>query len=95
MPRPINDDTGPLPMSRNSAIRFVSFRFSLELCVLPGSERSRMKADIDPMTIDTNVNWESIGGMEHHVRALKEMVMFPLLYPEIFQVTDALDSGIC
>ena len=36
------------------------------------------------MTLDTSVTWDSIGGLDHHIRSLKEMVVFPLLYPEIF-----------
>ena len=62
------------------------------------------------MTIDTSINWNSIGGLDHRksslhyllllsnklnsflhhlnapdIKLLKEMVMFPLLYPEIFE----------
>lgn len=29
-----------------------------------------------------------MGGLQGHVRALKEMVMFPLLYPEYFERFD-------
>jgi hypothetical protein len=51
-----------------------------------GSRRGKdSKGDVDPMTIDPSINWNSIGGLDHHVKLLKEMVMFPLLYPEIFQ----------
>lgn len=42
-------------------------------------------ADIDPMTIDRSVTFDSVGGLGKHVQALKEMVVFPLLYPEIFE----------
>lgn len=31
------------------------------------------------------VCFDSIGGLSHHILALKEMVVFPLLYPEIFE----------
>lgn len=31
------------------------------------------------------VRFDSIGGLSHHILALKEMVVFPLLYPEIFE----------
>ena len=41
-------------------------------------------ADVDPMNIDRMVTFESVGGLKHHVRALKEMIIFPLLYPEVF-----------
>ncbi|XP_055081091.1 ATPase family AAA domain-containing protein 2-like isoform X2 [Periophthalmus magnuspinnatus] len=41
-------------------------------------------ADIDPMAIDQSVGFDSIGGLSEHISALKEMVVFPLLYPEVF-----------
>jgi SpoVK/Ycf46/Vps4 family AAA+-type ATPase len=44
-------------------------------------------ADIDPMKT-VNIGWDSIGGLQHHVDALKEMVVLPLLYPEVFQKFD-------
>ncbi len=42
------------------------------------------KADIQPMQIDQSISWDSIGGLTSHIKALKEMVLFPLLYPEVF-----------
>jgi len=41
-------------------------------------------ADVDPMAIDTSVTFEKVGGLEGHLRCLKEMVVFPMLYREIF-----------
>ena len=41
-------------------------------------------ADIDPMTVDRSVTFDSIGGLQQHIQSLKEMVIFPLLYPEVF-----------
>ena len=41
-------------------------------------------ADVDPMNINRDVTFDSIGGLQHHIRALKEMIIFPLLYPEVF-----------
>ena len=31
------------------------------------------------------VTFDSVGGLGKHIRALKEMIVFPLLYPEIFE----------
>uniref|UniRef100_H2ZY34 ATPase family AAA domain containing 2B n=1 Tax=Latimeria chalumnae TaxID=7897 RepID=H2ZY34_LATCH len=42
-------------------------------------------ADVDPMNLDTSVRFDSVGGLSHHIHALKEMVVFPLLYPEVFE----------
>eukprot|EP00111_Clytia_hemisphaerica_P018767 TCONS_00055493-protein len=59
--------------------------------VLKNRERARelgagsSLADVEPMNIDSNTSFEDVGGLDHHIRSLKEMVVFPLLYPEIFQ----------
>ncbi|XP_060908447.1 ATPase family AAA domain-containing protein 2B isoform X1 [Labrus mixtus] len=55
-----------------------------------GVLRDRVKvgtslADVDPMSLDTSVKFESVGGLSNHIQSLKEMVVFPLLYPEIFE----------
>uniref|UniRef100_A0A3Q3GH50 ATPase family AAA domain-containing protein 2 n=1 Tax=Labrus bergylta TaxID=56723 RepID=A0A3Q3GH50_9LABR len=55
-----------------------------------GVLRDRVKvgtslADVDPMNLDTSVKFESVGGLSNHIQSLKEMVVFPLLYPEIFE----------
>jgi ATP-dependent 26S proteasome regulatory subunit len=42
-------------------------------------------ADVDPMNVDRSVTFESVGGLGKHVRALKEMIVFPLMYPEVFE----------
>ncbi|EDN02960.1 YTA7 protein [Histoplasma capsulatum] len=42
-------------------------------------------ADADPLGIDPNVNFDSVGGLQGHIDQLKEMVALPMLYPEIFQ----------
>lgn len=42
-------------------------------------------ADVDPMKVDRNVTFEQVGGLETYIRSLKEMVLFPLLYPEVFE----------
>ena len=41
-------------------------------------------ADIDPMDVDRSVTFGSIGGLGKHLRKLKEMIVFPLMYPEVF-----------
>lgn len=41
-------------------------------------------ADVEPMEMDMGVNFQSVGGIDDHINSLREMVMFPLLYPEIF-----------
>jgi hypothetical protein len=42
-----------------------------------------------------SVNWDGVGGLDGHVRALKEMVMLPLLYPELFaKMATAAPRGV-
>ncbi|KAI4903798.1 hypothetical protein NFI96_010267 [Prochilodus magdalenae] len=55
-----------------------------------GVLRDRVKvgaslADVDPMNLDTSVTFDSVGGLADHIKSLKEMVVFPLLYPEVFE----------
>ncbi|XP_075057470.1 ATPase family AAA domain-containing protein 2B isoform X2 [Mixophyes fleayi] len=55
-----------------------------------GILRERVKvgaslADVDPMNLDRSVRFDSVGGLSQHIYALKEMVVFPLLYPEVFE----------
>ncbi|KAG8196814.1 hypothetical protein JTE90_027530 [Oedothorax gibbosus] len=55
-----------------------------------GALRDRVKigsslADIDPMNIDKSVSFDNVGGLDKHIRSLKEMILFPLMYPEVFQ----------
>ncbi|XP_062323855.1 ATPase family AAA domain-containing protein 2B isoform X1 [Osmerus eperlanus] len=42
-------------------------------------------ADVDPMNLDNSVKFDSVGGLSNHIQSLKEMVVFPLLYPEVFE----------
>ena len=44
-----------------------------------GGGRQRDRADVDPVELDASVTWDSVGGLEHHVQQLKEMVMMPLM----------------
>ena len=30
------------------------------------------------------ITFDSVGGLSKHIRSLKEMIVFPLLYPEVF-----------
>ncbi|KAG7261558.1 hypothetical protein CRUP_026396 [Coryphaenoides rupestris] len=55
-----------------------------------GVLRDRVKvgaslADVDPMHLDSSVRFDSVGGLSKQIQALKEMVVFPLLYPEVFE----------
>ncbi|XP_075494517.1 ATPase family AAA domain-containing protein At1g05910-like [Primulina tabacum] len=45
---------------------------------------SKGGADIQPVQIDEHVSFNDIGGLSGYIDALKEMVFFPLLYPDFF-----------
>lgn len=49
------------------------------------SKRDLLKADATPISVDRSISWDSIGGLKQHITALKEMIVLPLLYPEVFQ----------
>ncbi|KAG5330467.1 ATAD2 protein, partial [Acromyrmex heyeri] len=46
------------------------------------------KADINPITLDTNIRFNDVGGLETHIHCLKEMVIFPMMYPDVFERYD-------
>lgn len=37
------------------------------------------------MQVDPSVSFDQVGGLEQYVKALKEMVFLPLVYPELFE----------
>ncbi|XP_047120172.1 ATPase family AAA domain-containing protein 2-like [Schistocerca piceifrons] len=47
-------------------------------------EASKKLADVNPVVLDTSIRFEDVGGLEEHIRCLKEMVVFPMLYKEVF-----------
>jgi SpoVK/Ycf46/Vps4 family AAA+-type ATPase len=48
------------------------------------SRRDLSRADVLPMVVDQGINFESVGGLDRHVVSLKELVVLPLLYPDVF-----------
>ncbi|XP_078447177.1 cell division cycle protein 48-related / CDC48-like protein [Wolffia australiana] len=45
---------------------------------------SKGGADIQPIQVDESISFDDIGGLSEYINALKEMVFFPLLYPDFF-----------
>ncbi|KER21284.1 hypothetical protein T265_15132 [Opisthorchis viverrini] len=41
-------------------------------------------ADIEPMTMDDSVGFDQVGGHDRHILALKESIVLPLMYPDVF-----------
>ena len=52
------------------------------------SQRDLLRADVAPVAVDPRLGFQSVGGLEKHIQALKEMVVLPLLYPEVFERFD-------
>lgn len=40
---------------------------------------------IKPETLDSTVRFNSIGGLDSHIQCLKEMILLPMMYPEVFK----------
>lgn len=40
---------------------------------------------IGPEKLDANVRFSSIGGLDGHIQCLKEMILLPMMYPEVFR----------
>ena len=37
------------------------------------------------LQVDTSVNFDQVGGLDHYLKQLNEMVFLPLVYPELFE----------
>jgi hypothetical protein len=49
-----------------------------------GPAKKTNAADITPVEVPTDISLDSVGGLDDHINKLKEMVMLPLLYPELY-----------
>ncbi|KAJ1928918.1 TAT-binding protein-like protein 7, AAA ATPase [Tieghemiomyces parasiticus] len=49
-----------------------------------GGPNADAAADADPLQGAPTATFADVGGLDHYVRSLKEMVMLPLLYPELY-----------
>ncbi|KAK9811900.1 hypothetical protein WJX72_012131 [[Myrmecia] bisecta] len=50
-----------------------------------GRDRSGTNAEITPLEVDPSVTFDQVGGLDHYIKALKEMIFLPLVYPELFE----------
>ncbi|NWH93639.1 ATAD2 protein, partial [Aegithalos caudatus] len=49
-------------------------------------EASLEQAGMEQMEIDGSAQFHGVGGLSDHISALKEMVILPLLYPDVFDI---------
>lgn len=52
------------------------------------SKKDMLRVDALPVAVDSKIGFEAVGGLDGHVNALKEMVVLPLLYPDVFSRFD-------
>lgn len=52
---------------------------------LKSGQNSGAPVPIGPEALDCNVRFSSVGGLDNHVRCLREMVVLPMMYPEVFK----------
>lgn len=52
---------------------------------IPQGGPTDKKADISPISVDTDITFNDVGGLESHIDCLKEMVVFPMMYPHVFE----------
>ncbi|KAA8900628.1 hypothetical protein TRICI_006186 [Trichomonascus ciferrii] len=50
-----------------------------------GKPKKTGLADSDPLGVDMNIDFNSVGGLDTYINQLKEMVSLPLRYPEIYK----------
>ncbi|KAH8608497.1 AAA domain [Trypanosoma vivax] len=54
----------------------------------PVVESTAPPGDITPLCLDRSVTFEKVGGLPEHIVMLREMVLFPLLYPGMLQAVN-------
>ncbi|GMR43167.1 hypothetical protein PMAYCL1PPCAC_13362, partial [Pristionchus mayeri] len=74
-----------------SGQRFLPFNMSeISIASTSNVDRERLRqagascSDIDPMSIDNTVLFDQVGGLDGHLQRLNEVVLFPMMYPEVF-----------
>jgi ATPase family AAA domain-containing protein 2 len=49
-----------------------------------GRVSKKEMADVTPLGVSSEIGFDSVGGLDDHINKLKEMVLLPLLYPEVY-----------
>eukprot|EP00158_Paraphelidium_tribonemae_P009112 Partr_v1_DN28775_c0_g1_i1_m62286 putative ATPase family, AAA domain containing len=57
---------------------------SEKLILNQASNGGQTLTDTDPLGVDHSIDFSAVGGLDGHIKSLKEMVLLPLLYPEVF-----------
>ncbi|KDO63951.1 hypothetical protein CISIN_1g0064111mg, partial [Citrus sinensis] len=85
-------------------IPFSSFNYSLEMLCGPDGELPEKLRNLEPRLIehvsneimdrDPHVRWDDIAGLEHAKKCVMEMVIWPLLRPDIFKGCRSPGKGL-
>lgn len=52
---------------------------------LKSGQSSGPPMPIGPEILDGKIRFSSVGGLDNHVRCLREMIVLPMMYPEVFK----------
>ncbi|XP_041268950.1 ATPase family AAA domain-containing protein 2-like [Onychostruthus taczanowskii] len=85
-----SDDDEDFEIQKKKRYLRRSLLVSFQKCASTGVDKDTMKTGgsltgVEQMQIDGSVQFDGVGGLSDHISSLKEMVIFPLLYPEIFE----------
>lgn len=42
--------------------------------------------DIKPVVVDSGIGFHNVGGLQEHIDCLREMVVFPMIYRDVFEM---------
>ena len=51
-----------------------------------GKKKNGFTGDVQPISIDSSINFSAVGGLGIQIDKLKEMVIFPIIYKELFKM---------
>ncbi|KAF2669513.1 AAA-domain-containing protein [Microthyrium microscopicum] len=84
----INDDSSddegpPRPFGATPLTPHIAQTFNADGAAARGTGKGAI-ADITPVTVSSDIGYDSVGGLDDQMNQLKEMVMLPLLYPNMY-----------
>jgi len=50
------------------------------------SENNTPLEDIKPIVVDSGIGFHNVGGLQEHIHCLREMVVFPMIYRNAFEM---------
>lgn len=50
------------------------------------NKNKRSLEDIKPVVVDSGIGFHNVGGLQDHIDCLREMVVFPMIYRDVFEM---------